>query len=174
MAEPGVATATAVPVGTRVDETQQLRFQLELERESAAAVARLTSKFSALEHKESQRFKASLEHTVQQAQARVVDSARMAVDKQVAPALRAHLTNSAAASEAVQDVCFKLEQRAEENAKAVVARVAGEAAVTRAIEAKCMARLDEKMRHVYLVTALAPFLTAGLAVCAARWWDSRR
>ena len=150
-----------------------LRFQLDVERESAAAVQRLTNKLAALENRESQRFKTALEHTVTQAQARVTDSARVAVDAQVAPALRMHLENSAAATAAVHDVCLKLEQRAADNAEAVVGRIAGEAAIAKAIEAKCMAALDEKTKGLYLFSAVVPFLTAGAAVYLTRWWDKR-
>lgn len=170
----GMAVGTPVPMGASIDENQLLRFQLELERETSAAVSRLTSKFSALENKESQRFKASLEHTVQQAQARVADSARLAVEKQVGTALRTHLENSSAATEAVHDVVAKLEHRAEENASVVISRLAGESKITRAIEEKVVHRLDEKMRGVYLWTAIVPFLSTGVAVYFVQWWNSRK
>ena len=168
-----VAVGSAVPVGARLDETHLLRFQLELERESNAAVSRLSQKFQALENRESQRFRSSLEHTVQQAQSRVADTARTAVDKQVGPALRSHLENSAAATEAVQEVCLRLETRASENAEAVVRRLAGEAAITQAIEAKCLARLDEKTRSLWWWAAVVPFVSASAAVYLTRWWDTR-
>ena len=111
---------------------------------------------------------------MQQAQARVADSAHVAVDRQVGPALQDHLERSAGASQVVHEVCMRLEERAAENASSVVSRLAGEAAVTAAIETHCMSRIDERTKGIFLWSVIVPFISAGAAVYVSRWWDNRK
>ncbi|KAL3931298.1 MAG: hypothetical protein SGPRY_001182 [Prymnesium sp.] len=159
---------SSVPVGRRVEDPELVRYQLALERESSASLARLSSRFAEIERREASRFHSSLEHAVAQAQARVTEGARTVVDKQVRSSLRAHIENSPAAKQMVHDVCIRLEQKVEEKASVTVARIAGDSGVSGAIEKRCLARVDEKMQGLYLWTAVAPLLSAAAAFYISR------
>ena len=214
-----------LPVGVDVvalSEDARRRFQIDLERETQAAIRRVQNTLNTLEAREAreaQRRRAALDGAVEQAQSRISDAvqvnldaqvhtaaappvctlharlqstrrtrlstftppsppacaphAPLNLDAQVGPALRLHLEQSAAASDAVRDVAFTLEARAATHAAEVVSKVASDSAITKAIEAKLMARVDERTR-TNIWSVASPLFSAGAAILLYRFWDGKR
>ena len=169
------AAPVGVPVVAGVTEDAMRQFSAELERETQAAIRRVQATLNTLEAREAreaQRRRSSLDAAVEQAQLRISDAVAVSLDTQIGPTLRLHLEQAAGATELVKQVTLALEQRSSAHAAEVVNRVASDAAITRAIEARCMARVDERTRPTFWSVA-SPLLSAGAAVLLCRLWQRR-
>ena len=154
----GTPVATEnVPVGRPVAASEAAA---DLER----VKARFREELREIERRERRAFLSSLDLATGVAQARVGESVQASIASRLPGALREHLRDTDATRRLVAEVSVELQRRVEADAAGVVARLASresaEHALSRALEAQCLARVDEKMGGLWRAYFLGGALTA--------------
>ena len=159
---PVAGSSSSVPVGLPVDADSQTQALLQ-------AKARFRDDLEEISRSLRREFQSSLDVRVGVAQARVSESVQSSIDFRLPRALHAHLQDHAATQPLVTDVTHTLQRRVEADAASVVARLASQEAasheLSKALEAQCMARVDERVRSLWAAWFVGGALTAG-----ALWW----
>lgn len=122
-------------------------------------------------------FKLALEvagrHELERLSGEMKRSARSAVERSVAKSLPPALADFIARSDAVRTLAREVELSVEREAHGVVRRLASDEVASRAlasaVEARCMVRIDERMRATTWGAGALGAL-GGAAAAAACWW----